>query len=226
MIREARTLKASLTSTTNRARKVASLAFITIGCIMYFFLIVAILHVLRPDDNPIRQAISNYAVGPYGLLMISAFLALALAMVTLALGLAGDIKLTRRARVAMLLLYVASFGLVIVGIFPGDVNVPHPPATVTGLIHWMAAGTSFLSIMIAAFLLSYCFKGDEHWQSYYYSALVLALITVAALAVFGMLVLIGWIGIGERIYITTSLLWPLFTAVQLWSSAHGLLRPG
>jgi hypothetical membrane protein len=219
MIRPSYTPHTGLISTTNRARKVAWLAFITIGCIMYFFLVVAILHVLRPDDNPIRQAISNYAVGPYGLFMISAFLALALAMVTLALGLAGDIKLTRRARVAMLLLYVASFGLVIVGIFPGDVNVPHPPATVTGLIHWMAAGTSFLSSMIAAFLLSYCFKEDEHWQSYHHTALVLALITVAALAVFGMLVLIGWIGIGERIYITTSLLWPLFTAVRLWSHA-------
>ncbi len=201
MIRPSYTPHTGLISITNRTSKVPWLAFITIGCIMYFFLVVAILHVLRPDDNPIRQAISNYAVGPYGLLMISAFLALA------------------RARVAMLLLYVASFGLVIVGIFPGDVNVPHPPATVTGLIHWMAAGTSFLSIMIAAFLLSYCFKEDEHWQSYHYSALVMALITVAALAVFGMLVLIGWIGIGERIYITTSLLWPLFTAVRLWSHA-------
>src|SRR5207248_3689659 len=104
------------------------------------------------------------------------------------------------ANVAMRLLYVASLGLVIVGIFPGDVNVPHPPATVTGLIHWMAAGTSFLSMMIAAFLLSYCFKDDEHWHSYHYTALVLALITVAPLAVFGMLVLIGWIGMGERIY--------------------------
>ena len=36
----------------------------------------------------------------------------------------------------------------------------------------------------------------------------------AALEVFGMLALLGWIGIGERIYVAPSLLWPLVTAVQ------------
>ncbi len=117
----------------------------------------------------------------------------------------------------MQLLYVASVGLVVTSIFPGDVNVPHPPATITGLIHWIAAGTSFLSIMIAAFLLSYCFTEDERWQSFHQPALVSAFTAVAALAVFGTLVLIGWVGIGERIYITASLLWLLFTAIQLES---------
>src|SRR5258706_3752403 len=110
MIRPSYTPHVGLFSTTNQARKVAWLAFITIGCIVYFFLVVTILHVLRPDDNPIRQVISNYAVGSYGLLMISAFLALALGTVTLALGLAPNIMLKRRANVAMRLLYVASFG--------------------------------------------------------------------------------------------------------------------
>jgi hypothetical protein len=93
----------------------------------------------------------------------------------------------------------------------------YPPATVTGIIHWIAAGTSFLSIMIAAFLLSYCFKEDERWQSFQRPAFLLATSAVVALAVFGMLALIGWIGLGERIYIAISLLWPLVTAVQLWS---------
>ena len=209
--------KVNLTSTRNQVRKVAWLAVITICCIVYFFLVVAILHVLRSDVNTVRQAVSNYAIGPYGFLMISAFFALALGMFSLASGLAGEMKLTRPAIIALRLLYLASIGLVVVGIFPGDVNVPHPPATVTGFVHWIAAGTSFLSIMIAAFLLSYCFKEDERWQSFHHPAFVLASSAVAALGVFAVLALIGWIGIGERIYIAISLLWPLVTAIQLWS---------
>jgi hypothetical membrane protein len=208
--------KVNLTSTRNQVRKVAWLAVITICCIVYFFLVVAILHVLRPDDNPARQAVSNYAIGHYGFLMISAFFALALGMFSLASGLAGGMKLTRPSIVALRLLCLASIGLVIVGIFPGDANVPHPPATVTGFVHWIAAGISFLSIMIAAFLLSYCFKEDERWQWFHHPAFVLAFSAVAALGMFGMLALLGWIGIGERIYIAISLLWPLVTAIQLW----------
>lgn len=214
-----------LTSNANPSRKIAILTFISISCIVYFFFVVAILHVLRTDYSPIRQAVSNYAVGQYGFLMTSGFFALSLGMFTLALGLTEDLMLTYRAIIAMRLFYAASVGLAIVGIFPGDVNVPHPPATITGYMHWIAAGISFLSIMIATFLLSYCFKKDDRWQSFHRPALTLAWTTVAALAVFGILVLIGWIGIGERIYIAASLLWPLLAAIRLWTHAAKKRQP-
>jgi hypothetical membrane protein len=221
MIRLPYMRNASLSSNIRQSRTVSCFAFIAIGCIVSFFLVVAILHALRTDVNPVRQAVSNYAIGPYSFLMISAFFALALGMLSLALGLARGMELTRPAVVALRLLRLASIGLVVVGIFPGDVNVPHPPATVTGFVHWIAAGISFLSLMIAAFLLSYCFKGDERWQWIHRSSSILAYSAVAALGVFAMLALIGWIGIGERTYIAISLLWPLITAIQLWSHATG-----
>jgi len=217
--------KANLTSVRNQVIKDAWVALITICCIVYFFLVVTVLHALQPDYNPFTKAVSNYAIGPYGFLMISAFFSLALGLFTLALSLRRAIKLTRRTILAVWLLHLASCGLVIVGIFPGDVNVPHPPATVTGFIHWIAASTSFLSIMIAAFLLSYCFKEEERWQSFQRPAFLLAISAVAALAVFGMLALIGWIGLGERIYIAISLMWPLVTAIHLWPHAtEGRMR--
>ena len=64
------------------------LAFIAIGGILYFVVAIMILHVLRPDLNPIRRAVSNYAVGPFGLLMTIAFFTLALSEFALALGFA------------------------------------------------------------------------------------------------------------------------------------------
>ena len=172
---------------------------------------------LRPEYNPVNHAVSNYAVGPYGYLMTAAFYALALSVFALAHGLARSMALTTQAQVAMLLLNIASIGIVVMGIFPGDAHALHPPATITGIVHWLAAGVSFLSIMIAAFILSNCFKTDERWQAFQRPAFALALAMVVALLLYGMLALIGWIGIGQRIYITVSLTWLLLMTIWLRS---------
>ena len=211
--------EADLSVGTRNARLVAWLALTAIGGITYFFAAVAVLHVLRPAYNPITHAVSNYAIGPYGYLMTAAFFALALSLLALAFGLTQSMTLTSRARAGIFLLGIASAGMVVTGIFPGDVNSLHPPATTTAVVHWTAAGISFLSITIAAFLLSSCFKRGERWQSFQRPAIASAFAIVAALLVFGILVLIGWPGIGQRIYITTSLLWLLLTAVRLRSIA-------
>ena len=201
--------------------KLEWLSLIAIGGIVYFVVAVLILHVLRPEYNPINHAVSNYAVGPYGYLMTAAFYTLALSVFALALGLARSMVLTNQARVALLLLNITSVGMIVMGIFPGDVHALHPPATVTGVIHWTAAGASFASIMIAAFILSRCFKTDERWQAFQRSTLVLAMAMVVALLAYGVLALVGWIGVGQRIYIAVSLMWLLFVAVGLRSIASG-----
>ncbi len=151
--------------------------------------------------------------------MTSAFYALALSVVALALafGLFPSIVLTNISWAAMILLYIASCGMVVMGIFPGDVNALHPPATIAGVIHWTAAGISFLSIMIAAFLLSNSFKADERFQRFQRPCFILALSMVGALLLYGILALVGWIGMGQRIYLAACLLWLLVLASWIWS---------
>lgn len=204
---------------TRQERQLAWLALIAVGGIVYFVVAVIILHFLRPEYNPINHAVSNYAVGPYGYLMTAAFYTLALSVFALALGLACSVVLTNQARVAVLLLNIASVGMIVMGIFPGDVHALHPPATITGVIHWTAAGVSFSNIMIAAFIFSRCFRTDERWQAFQRSTLVLAMAMVVALLLYGVLALVGWIGIGQRIYLTVSLMWLFFMAVGLRSNA-------
>ena len=201
---------------TRQARQVAWLALIAIGGIVYFVVAVVVLHFLRPEYNPINHAVSNYAVGPFGYLMTAAFYVLALSVFALALGLTRSIALTNLSRVAVLILCLASVGMVVMGIFPGDVHALHPPATITGVIHWTAAGISFLSIMIAAFLLSSRFRTDERWQAFQHRCFLLALAMVGALLLYGILALVGWIGMGQRIYIAVCLLWLLVLARWLW----------
>jgi hypothetical protein len=200
-------------------RQVAWLGLISIGGIVYFFMAVATLHVLRPEYNPVNHAVSNYAVGPYGYLMIAAFYALALSVFALAFGLVRSIALSTQALIAVLLLNIAGVGMIVMGIFPGDAHALHPPATTTGIVHWTAAGVSFASIMIVAFLLSSCFKADEHWRTFQRPAFALALALVVALLAYGVFALIGWIGIGQRIFITVNLTWLLCMALWLRSIA-------
>ena len=200
-----------------QAKQVAWLALIAIGCIVYFVVAVIVLHFLRHEYNPINHAVSNYAVGPNGYLMTAAFYALALSVFALALSLLHSIALTNLSRVAILLLCLAGSGMVVIGIFPGDAHALHPPATITGVVHWAAAGISFLSIMIAAFLLSVSFKIDERLQRYQRPCFLLAIAMVGAVLLYAILALVGWIGIGQRIYLAVCLLWLLVLAGWMWS---------
>lgn len=188
------------------------LALISIGGVIYFVVSVLVLHFLRPEYNPMNHAVSNYAVGPFGYLMTLAFYALALSVFALGLGLFCSIALTNLSKTAIILLWIASCGMVVMGIFPGDAHALHPPATVTGEIHWTAAGVSFLSIMIAAFLLSGFFKTDEQFRRFQHPGFIFAIVMIGALVLFGLLALIGWIGIGQRIYLAVCLLWLLVLA--------------
>jgi uncharacterized protein DUF998 len=202
-----------------QAKPIAWLVLIAIGGIVYFIVAVVVLHFLRSEYNPINHAVSNYAVGPYGYLMTAAFYVLALSVFALALGLFFSVALKKLSRVAILLLCLASSGIVVIGVFPGDAHALHPPATITGVIHWAAAGLSFLCIMIAAFLLSRSFKTDERFQRFQRLCFILALAMVGALLLYGILALVGWIGIGQRIYLAVCLLWLLVLAGWIWSSS-------
>jgi hypothetical protein len=207
--------KAVFSSGSNQLKQSTWLALVAIGGILYFVVAVVVLHVLRPELNPVSHAVSNYAIGSSGFLMISAFFTLALSEFALAQGLARSLTGSRSTFISLLLLSLAGAGLVVTGIFPGDVKSLHPPGTAIAVIHWAGASTSFLSLMIATFLLLNCYKTDAHWQSFHRPACALAVTIVLALAMFGLLATIGWVGIGERIYIAASVLWLLVTSVQL-----------
>ena len=68
-------------------KQVASIATVALVGIAYFVVIIVALHVLRPDLNPIQRPTSEYAVGPYGWLMTSAFFSMSVASWALVFGL-------------------------------------------------------------------------------------------------------------------------------------------
>src|SRR5947209_14131868 len=108
--------KAVFSSGGKKLKQDSWLAFAALGGILYFVVAVVVLHVLRPELNPVNHAVSNYAIGSSGFLMISAFFTLALSEFALALGLARSLTGSRSAFISVLLLSLAGAGLVVTGI--------------------------------------------------------------------------------------------------------------
>jgi hypothetical protein len=71
----------------NSSRMTVVLALLTIVGMADYLLNLAALHFLRPDVNPMLDPVSNYAVGPYGFLLIAANIGSGLAALALTFGL-------------------------------------------------------------------------------------------------------------------------------------------
>jgi len=195
---------------TGRARQLAALA-------MAFesWLVIALitLHILRPDLAPSRTMISRYAVGPYGGLMTSAFVAAAIAGLMLLLGLLRVGPRTPSARVAEVLLGIVVLGLLTSAVFPMDVRAP---ATLTGSIHEASFMVNVPCSLLAAVLLSTSFGSDARWRPFRRTAWVLTLAQVLALALqVATIVMRSNYGWANQLFVTTSVIWLFAVALRM-----------
>src|ERR671913_1822415 len=78
------------------------LALLAIVGVADFLLLLAALHFLRPDVNPVVEPMSNYAVGPYRFLFTAADIGYGLAGPALALRLYLGIGAARRSHLGLL----------------------------------------------------------------------------------------------------------------------------
>jgi hypothetical protein len=90
-------LSPSLHTRTQLAR-IATLALVGV---VYFAVIIVALHFLRSDLNPIRRPTSEYAVGPYGFLMTSAFFSISLGSFALGIGIYQRVSQPARSRIGL-----------------------------------------------------------------------------------------------------------------------------
>lgn len=103
---------------------------------------VVVLHILRPRVSPIERRLSEYAVGPYGWLMDTAFVTTAGGLTALAILLAGS---PGRPRLVPAALVVAAVALVLSALFRLDAT-----DNVNDAIHRWASGTAAAAVAVAA----------------------------------------------------------------------------
>jgi hypothetical protein len=201
--------------------QVSRIATVAIVGIAYFAVIIVALHFLRPDLNPLSRPTSEYAVGPYGFLMTSAFFSMSLASFALVIGLYQGVSQRARSRIGLALLGIWAVGVLIAMIFPIDPE--GAPQTISGTIHRINGPLTFLSLTAGTILVSRRFKQDENWRPFHRTALILSLTMVAVFIATFVNIATGsdFAGLCQRTFLAAFVTWFFLTAMRLRSIATG-----
>jgi hypothetical protein len=194
-------------------------ATVALVAIAYFAAIIAALHVLRPDHNPIQRPTSEYAVGPHGWLMASAFFSMSVASFALVLGLSRGVPPPVRSRLGLGLLGLWGAGVLIAMTFPIDPD--GAPQTLSGTIHRVNGPLAFLSLTAGILLVSRRFRHDDTWRPLHRPGLLLSLVMLAMFVAtpLSLAAGLGVAGLAQRISLAAAVTWFLLTAGRLRSVA-------
>jgi hypothetical protein len=120
-----------------------------------FVLLLAVLHVVDPDRDPIVLTVSEYVLGPHGWLLPFAGLSLGLGALAVAAAAAAVLP-APRPRAGLALLALAGLSMLVVAAFPTDPIDPTDPVFVTtaGAVHAVAGILSFTCFAAAGPLLT------------------------------------------------------------------------
>jgi hypothetical protein len=190
------------------------LAEVATGCFGYFIVALVLLHGLRPDYTPVDHMISDYAVGRLGWLMVTAFVAVAMGCLTLGLGMVAAGPRSLPGRAGVLLLWVATVGLLVTARFPTDLETA--ATTATGNIHTASFLVNVISLILCALLFAISFHQSDDWRGYRWIGLALALALLAAfIAQFLTLHRGAPYGLTNRLFVAVLMVWFVTTAMQL-----------
>jgi hypothetical protein len=196
-----------------KASFVRQLAQLSLIGFAYFLGAVAVLHVLRPDYDPISRTISEYANGAYGFLMTSSFVMLGLGSGALVLALARDgWASSGRSRIGIAFFTLWSVGVLVLSIFPTDRY--GIPVSRNGIIHSFVALIAFVCLVLASVLLSLRFRHHVQWLSVARPSLTLAILIGISLVVF-LVSPAAFKGITERVLILVVLVWLCWVVIKL-----------
>jgi hypothetical protein len=213
----ATTLSPSLGTT----KQLKTIATVAIASVAYFAVIIVALHFLRPDLDPMNQPTSQYAVGPYGFLMTSAFFSMSIASFALLIGLYQGVPQPARSRMGLTLLGLWGMGVLIAMLFPIDLE--GSPQTIAGTIHRINGPLAFLCVTVGTILLSRRFKWDETWRPLHRPALILSPVMLAAyiLTFLSIATNLDFAGLTQRIDLAALVTWMLLIAARLRALTFG-----
>lgn len=184
-----------------------------LGFFAYFVVALVLMHVLRPDYTIVDHMVSDYAVGPTGWIMTSAFLSLALGCIAMATGMFGDGPTSWLGRAGAAILIIPFMGLIVTALFPTDLETAS--TTHTGIIHTISFLVNVVSILVSTLCLAFSYGGNADWRGYRNPALILAGLLVFAFA--GQFLTLhrgAPYGIANRLFVTILMAWLL--ANSLW----------
>ena len=195
-------------------RVAAGLAFVAS---LLFMILLAALHVLKPDLDPSWRFISEYELGDYGWLMRAAFFCLAFSCIGLSVALFLQVR-SVGGYLGLALLLISALGMILAGVFAPDRD---------NRLH--EVGAMLDCVPFAALLINWSLSYNKFWSSARQMLLWTGGLPLIGLAIFivsmvvmlprnggqpGPEVLVGW---PNRIMITLHCAWLMPVA---WQTIH------
>ena len=124
-----------------------------VAAVAYQLLLIGLI-MLRPEIDPARKPISEYAIGRLGWLAVLAFQMSATAYVCLVVALPHMLR-DRLGRIGMVVLCYCAVATVVVGLCVADpVTTPMAELSVVGGVHVIAGTSAFLLLPVAALMIN------------------------------------------------------------------------
>jgi hypothetical protein len=198
-----------------------SAARITFWAAALFLVLLAVLHLLKPEYDPSWRMISEYEIGRFGWAMQLAFFSLAIAHVSAIAAVWSQVK-SIIGYIGLGLLLVAATGLIISGIFPSDPITTDPQAlSASGKMHGLGGMLGVPVMPVAMALISWALiRRNQAWAGMRHSLWLtvglvwlsfaaLVFLAFVAKGTLGPDVLIGW---PNRLFIIGCSLWLMIVA--------------
>jgi hypothetical protein len=134
------------------------------GAAAAFVILLAALHLIRPDLDPSWRFISEYEIGDFGWLMSLAFLSLAVSYVALFIAVRPQLR-GIGGYIGLVCLLISAAGLTLAAIFTTDPITTNPDAmTTSGQLHSLG-GTLGFAMPFASVLVSWSLARHPAWSS-------------------------------------------------------------
>ncbi len=128
--------------------------YVAIGTILCYQVLLAAEIYVRPDLDVARKPISEYAIGQFGWVMVSAFLLSALSYGSLLAAVRPYLS-DRSGNTGAAILLVCTIGTVGVGVFIADpITTPMTSLSTRGLLHVVFGTTALLLLPFGALLIN------------------------------------------------------------------------
>jgi hypothetical protein len=130
-----------------------------------FLVLLAVLHIVKPEFDPSWRFVSEYAIGNHGWIMVVAFVSLALSCIALIPAIRSHIE-TTGGKIGLILLLVVAVALIVAGIFVADpITASKDQLTTHGSLHGLAATIGIPGLPVAAVLISRSLLRNNAWSS-------------------------------------------------------------
>lgn len=214
----------SSSTTREEARRLKLIAAVAIVG-WAFFAASASLLPLVSEYSLTADHISELAIGRYGYLQIVAFFAAGFGTLALAWAVREATNGSWGSRLGSALVGLFGVGIILTGIFPTDEidsagRVVGSP-TIAGTVHSVVGLLGGVLSLAGVLVLSRTFKRDARWRAFWPWSLALAFAVLVGLIVLALSAGTAWLGVMQRIFNGTIILWVVLVAFRIRSISKG-----